>query len=101
MWSRKAQDAAGWYSIHLKTGEDYDHSIAMSRHFDFYESRVLDCFCSYRTDGTQMTGTRDFTTDIIKIYKKWRHTAINKDWVIENQNNSLRQRGINPEDFGL
>ena len=48
-----------------------------------------------------MTGTRNFAIDQAKIYKKWRHTAKNLNWVIKHQNSSLKARGINPEEYGL
>lgn len=101
MYSRKAQEAGGQFDPELKTGEDWSHSIAMSRMYPFYETKLIDCACSYRTDNDQMTGKRDFSVDIVKIYKKWRHTAKNLDWVIENQNRVLLSRNINPADYGL
>lgn len=101
MFSRQAQEAAGFFDTELKTGEDWDHSIAMSRHFPFMETKIIDCMCSFRTNNSQMTGSRKFETDIAKTFKKWRHTAINKDWVVETQNRILVSRGINPQDYGL
>jgi glycosyltransferase involved in cell wall biosynthesis len=101
MFSRKAQEAGGWFDTSLKTGEDWDHSIAMSRHYPFFETKIIDCYCSYRTNNDQMTGSRDFAKDQAKIYKKWRNTAINKNWIIQEQNKMLKLREINPEDYGL
>lgn len=101
MYSRKAQEAGGLFDPSLKTGEDWDHSIAMSRHYPFHETKIIDAYCSFRTSNEQMTGSRDFSTDIAKIFKKWRHTAIDKNWVVSNQNRTLESRGINPKDFGL
>jgi hypothetical protein len=48
-----------------------------------------------------MTGTRNFAIDQAKIYKRWRYTAKNLNYVTEHQNNMLKQRGINPSDYGL
>jgi glycosyltransferase involved in cell wall biosynthesis len=101
MWSRKAQDFGGYYDPTLSTGEDWNHSIAMSRKYDFWESKVIDCQCSYRTDGNQMTGTRDFSRNTAKIFKTWRHTAQDLDWVITNQTNILKMMNLNPSEFGL
>jgi len=101
MYSRKAQEAGGLFDTELKAGEDWSHSIAMSRTYPFYETKIIDCACSFRTDNTQMTGRRNFAIDQAKIYKRWRHTAKNLSRVTEQQNNMLKSRGINPEDYGL
>ena len=101
MYSRKAQEAGGLFDTELKSGEDWSHSIAMSRKYPFFETKIIDCSCSCRTDNNQMTGSRNFALDQAKIYKKWRHTAKNLEWVIENQNRMLKQRGISPEEYGL
>lgn len=101
MYSRKAQEAGGLFDTDLKAGEDWSHSIAMSRYYPFYETKIIDCQCSFRTDNSQMTGSRNFAIDQAKIYKKWRSTAKNLSYVIEHQNKMLKQRGINPTDYGL
>ena len=101
MYSRKAQEAGGLFDTELKAGEDWSHSIAMSREYPFFETKIIDCSCSFRTDNNQMTGSRNFSLDQAKIYKKWRHTAKNLEWVIEHQNKMLKQRGISPEEYGL
>jgi len=69
----------------------------------FYETKIIDAYCSFRTSNEQMTGSRDFGIDNAKIYKKWRHTATleNLQQVIERQNSVLKQRGIDPKSFGL
>jgi glycosyltransferase involved in cell wall biosynthesis len=101
MYSRKAQEAGGLFDTELKAGEDWSHSIAMSRYYPFFETKIIDCACSFRTDNNQMTGTRNFAIDQAKIYKRWRNTAKNINWVVENQNRMLISRGINPVDYGL
>lgn len=101
MYSRKAQEAGGLFDTELKAGEDWSHSIAMSRTYPFFETKIIDCQCSFRTDNNQMTGTRNFAIDQAKIYKRWRHTAKNLEMVIKHQNDMLKSRGINPEDYGL
>lgn len=101
MYSRKAMEVGGLFDTELKAGEDWSHSIAMSRVYPFFETKIIDAFCSFRTDNAQMTGRRNFAIDQAKIYKKWRHTARNLDWVIEHQNAMLKQRGIDPNDYGL
>lgn len=101
MYSRKAQEAGGLFDTNLKSGEDWDHSIAMSRHYPFHESKLIDCSCSFRTNNEQMTGSRNFLPDQIKVFKKWRHTAVDIQKVTEAQNNYLISLGINPADYGL
>ena len=100
-WSRKAQEAGGYYNPELSTGEDWSHTIAMTRHFDAFESRVIDCQCSWRDDGNQMTGTRDFSHNTAKIFKMWRHTAIDLPYVTEQQNNMLKRMNIDPKTYDL
>jgi glycosyltransferase involved in cell wall biosynthesis len=103
MFSRKAWDDADNYMLDgkLNSGEDYDTWCALSRKNDFVELKLVDCECSYRQDMTQMTGTRNFAKDLPRIYKRWRKTAKNIEWVTEHQNNVLRNAGIKPEDYGL
>lgn len=103
MFSRKSWEDANCYKFdtNLKTGEDFDMWQELSRKHDFVELKLLDCSCSYRTDGTQMTGTRNFALDLPKIFSKRRHTAQNPQWVIQNQNAILRNVGLNPSDYGL
>jgi len=43
----------------------------------------------------------DFSKNWIKVFKKWRYTAENLEWVTESQNSILRSVGISPEDYGL
>jgi len=86
----------------LSTSEDWDAWVQLSRKYNFYQSSIIDCEATWRNDGSQMTGTRTgFTDNLPMLYKEWREYATNKEWVIENQNNSLRARNLNPADFGL
>ena len=103
IFSRRAWDDTGNYMLDgkLNSGEDYDTWCALSRKNDFVELKLVDCECSYRQDMTQMTGTRNFAKDLPRIYKRWRNTAENIEWVTEHQNNVLRNAGIKPEDYGL
>ena len=101
MYSRKAQEAGGLFDTELKTGEDWSHSIAMSRRYPFYETKIIDCSCSFRTDNNQITGSRNFAMDQAKIYKRWRHAAKDLIWVTTHQNQMLKQRGIDPYDYDL
>jgi O-antigen biosynthesis protein len=106
MFSRKAWEDSGNYllDVNLTTGEDQDFWNALSRKNDFVELKLIDCECTYRNYlGGQMTGTRNFAQNWPIIYKRWRHTATpaKRDWVIQNQNNILRNAGLNPEDYGL
>ena len=103
MFSRKAWNESGFYNLDevLKTGEDYDFWIALSRKNDFKELLLVDCECTFREDKTQMSGSRNFSADYPRIYKKWRNHADNKETVIERQNASLEHMGIKPKDYGL
>ena len=101
--SRKAWERAGCYKFdqNLTTTEDHDMWIAISRKTDFHDLEIVDTECSRRNDKTQMTNNLDFSKNWIKVFKKWRHTAENLEWVTESQNSILRSVGINPEDYGL
>ena len=103
MFSRKSWDDSGNYFLdeNLDTSEDQDFWNALSRKNDFIELKLVDCECTYRTNKTQMTGTRNFAKNWPIIYKRWRHTAKNMKWVVENQNAILKSVGINPSDHGL
>lgn len=103
LFSRKAFEETGyWFDETLTTSEDWDFWVHMSRKFDFHELKVVDCECSIREDNTQMTGSRKGYTDHLPyLYKKWRPFAKNSSWVIDNQNNALKARGLNPQDYEL
>jgi len=103
LFSRKAWDKSGNYKFdtNLETGEDYDFWIALSRNSDFAELKLIDVECSLRKDKTQLTGAKDFTISYPIIYKRWRDTAVNKEAVIERQNEMLKRMNKNPEDYGL
>lgn len=102
LFSRKAwEDVGYWFDEELKSGEDYDFNIALSRKYEFINLAFLDCEDSYRTDKTQMSGSRKFELDFPRIYKRWRSTAQNLPLVIENQNAILKSRNLRPEDYGL
>ena len=103
MFSRKAWNDSGNHKFdeEMTTSEDHNFWIELSRTTDFHELKLIDAECSYRQDLTQMTGTLDFSPNWIKIFKRWRHTAIDLDWVTKHQNNILRSAGIDPEEHGL
>ena len=104
LFSRKAwEQSEYWFDENLDSSEDFDFWIALSRKNDFIDLRLIDCEDSYRTNGDQMTGTRNFLNAYPVIYKRWRHTATeeNMTYVVENQNNILLGGGLNPEDYGL
>jgi glycosyltransferase involved in cell wall biosynthesis len=91
-----------WFDETLTTSEDWDFWVHLSRNNNFDELKLVDCECSYKTDNTQMTGSRNGYTDHLPyLYKKWRKYATNLQFVTQYQNNSLRSRGLNPSDFGL
>jgi len=104
LFSRKSWDDSGNYLLdeNLDTSEDQDFWNALSRKNDFIELKLVDVECTLRTEPNgNMTGTRNFAKNWPIIYKRWRHTAQNMKWVVENQNAILRNAGINPEDYGL
>lgn len=103
LFSRKAwTDTGNWFDETLTTSEDWDFWVHLSRKYDFHELKLIDCECSYRTDNSQMTGSRTGYTDHLPyLYKKWRPYSKNLKWVTERQNDSLRARGLNPKDYGL
>lgn len=101
--SRKAWEESNyWFDEELKSGEDFDFWIAISRKFEFKSLKLLDCEDSYRNEpGGQMTGNRNFASDLPRIFKRWRNTAINLPLVTEMQNGILKQSGIDPASHGL
>jgi glycosyltransferase involved in cell wall biosynthesis len=103
LFSRKAWDNSGnyWFDETMTTSEDHDFWCGLSRKTDFHELKLVDCECSYRTDKTQMTGALNFVPNWIKIFKRWRHTAINLERVAQSQNDILKKVGINPEEYEL
>jgi glycosyltransferase involved in cell wall biosynthesis len=103
LFSRKAWEKTGNYQFDetLTSTEDHDMWIGLSRYSSFHNLEIVDTECSYRTDATQMTGARDFSKNWITVFKKWRNTAKNLEWVVNAQNNVLQNAGINPADHGL
>ena len=101
-FSRNSWEKADyWFQEDMSSSEDHDFWCALSRKTDFEPLDLIDTECSLRRDGTNMTGTINFVPNWIKIFKRWRPTAENIEWVTESQNNILRQVGINPSDYGL
>lgn len=103
LFSRKSWNDSGNYQFNesLTTTEDHDFWIALSRKNNFHELKLVDTECSQRSDKTQMTNNLDFSVNWIKVFKNWRHTAENLQWVTEHQNNILKKVGINPAEYGL
>lgn len=101
-FSKKSWEETGyWLDPKLNSGEDFDFWIALSRKHDFKQLSLIDAEDSYRTDGGQMTGVRNFSNDLPRIFKRWRNTAINYNFVKTNQNAVLVARGLNPADYQL
>jgi glycosyltransferase involved in cell wall biosynthesis len=105
MITRKAWDKSGNYLFdsELTTSEDWDFTTAISRKTDYHNLGFIDTentFVRNKKDQ-QMTGNRNFAEAWPRIYKRWRDTAIDKNFVITSQNNILRQAGLNPLDFDL
>jgi len=104
LFSRKSWDATGNYKLDetLSAAEDQDFWTALSRKNDFVELKLIDAECTFRNEPKgQMTANLDFSKNWPIIYKRWRHTAKNMKWVTENQNNILKNVGIDPTKYGL
>jgi glycosyltransferase involved in cell wall biosynthesis len=102
LFSRKAWEKSNyWFDETMTTTEDHDFWMALSRNYDFKNLELVDAECSQRTDKSQMTGSLNFVPNWIKSFQHWRHTAEDKNWVINEQNNVLRSVGINPADYNL
>jgi glycosyltransferase involved in cell wall biosynthesis len=102
LFSRKSWEEANyWFDESMTTTEDHDFWMGLSRKNRFEELKLVDCECSQRTDKTQMTGSLNFVPNWIKSFQHWRHTAADRNWVINEQNNVLRSVGINPADYNL
>jgi glycosyltransferase involved in cell wall biosynthesis len=101
-FSRKSWELANyWFDETMTSSEDHDFWVALSRRTNFVPLDLIDTECSLRRDGTNMTGTINFVPNWIKIFKRWRPTAENLEWVTESQNSILKRVGINPSDYGL
>ena len=103
LFSRKSWENTGcWFDETLTTSEDWALWVELSRKYDFHELKLVDCECSYRTDHSQMTGSRTGYTDHLpQLYKKWRKYAKNLPLVIDKQNQSLIARHLDPKKYGL
>lgn len=103
LFSRKAWDKSDNYLMdtNMTTTEDHDFWIALSRKTDFYELKLVDCECSWREDKTQMTGKLNFLPNWIIVYKRWRHTAKDLNYVINGQRGALEKAGVDPDDYDL
>jgi glycosyltransferase involved in cell wall biosynthesis len=103
-FSRKSWETSEyWFDETMRSSEDMDFWQALSRRFDFHSIHQVDCECSFvrNKPESQMTGNRNFSDDWPKMYKHWRHTAINLPWVVEQQNKILRGAGIDPLQYDL
>jgi len=105
MFSRKAWENTNyWFKEDLTTSEDWDFWVHLSRKYDFHELKLVDCECTFRTDNSQMTGSRKGYTDHLpELYREWRKFASNenKQWVIDSQNKALEGRGLIPSMLNL
>jgi len=101
-FSRKSwEDSGYWFDETMTSSEDHDFWCALSRKHDFEPLELLDTECSLRRDGSNMTGTINFVPNWIKIFKKWRHTAEDLDYVTDAQNRILQSVNIDPKEYGL
>jgi len=80
----------------VKVYEDYLMNLELSLKYDFYHYPVPLVWHTWREDGSTMSSSRDFTTPLPEIYKKYFQYAKNQIWVAEAMNNVLTQRGLKP-----
>jgi len=76
--------------------EDYLMNLELSLKYDFYHYPVPLVWHTWREDGSTMSSSRDFTTPIPGIYKKYFQHAKDQIWVATAMNNVLVQRGLQP-----
>jgi len=84
------------YDETVKTYEDYLMNIELSLKYDFYHYPVPLVWHTWREDGSTMSSSRDFTTPLPNIYKKYFQYAKNQIWVANAMNQILQQRGLKP-----
>lgn len=103
LFSRKAQEECNiWFPEDLDTSEDQYFWTGLSRKYDFHSLELCDAECSFVQNAKiNMTGTRNFAKNWVKIYKDFRYSAIDREWVIKTQNQTLINAGLNPSDYGL
>jgi glycosyltransferase involved in cell wall biosynthesis len=95
LFSRRAQESAGYFDESLSCSEDWSMWVEMSRHYDFHELKLVDCECTFKTDASQMTGSRTgFSDHLSYLYKKWRAYAKDLKFVVQHQNAALKSRGL-------
>jgi hypothetical protein len=88
------------YEENVKVYEDYIMNIELSLKYDMKHIPTPLVWHTWREDGTTMSSSRDFTTPIPGIYKKYFQYAKDKVRVAMMMNDVLRQRGL-PEMFRI
>jgi len=84
------------YDEAVKIYEDYLMNLELSLKYGFYHYPVPLVWHTWREDGSTMSSSRDFTTPIPGIYKKYFQYAKDQVWVATAMNNVLVQRGLQP-----
>lgn len=81
----------------VKVYEDYLMGLELAvKYGNFKHIPIPLVWHTWREDGTTMSSSRDFTTPIPDIYKKYFQYAKNQLWVAQNMNEVLKSRGLPP-----
>jgi len=96
MINKKCFDNVPPYDEIIPVYEDHKMNIELSLKYDFYHYPVPLVWHTWREDGSTMSSSRDFTTPLPNIYKKYFQYAKNQIWVANAMNQILQQRGLQP-----
>jgi glycosyltransferase involved in cell wall biosynthesis len=92
MHHRSCLDRTGLFDEGLRTHEDWDLWIRMSREHDFAHIKKVTCEFSWRTDGSSVTSGMkdDFARTTEVIYSKYQDLARTNQEILEAQKVCLR-----------
>jgi glycosyltransferase involved in cell wall biosynthesis len=100
MAAKECFDNVPPYDETVKVYEDFKMNIELSLKYNMVHLPIPLVWHTWREDGSTMSSSRDFTTPIPDIYRKYYKYAKNKVWVAQQQNAVLKQRGL-PELFEI
>lgn len=93
MIKRECFDNVPLFDETVHVYEDYLMNIELSLKYEFLHIPIPLVFHTWRENGSTMSSSRDFTTPMPGIYKRYAKHAINKEWVYSNMNAILKARG--------